>query len=67
MRKTLVLAALCCLSLQLAAETIPFADGRLTVTKVAKNAVRIQYAVGDNKSDLPDWLYVKHDEGSSPT
>jgi alpha-D-xyloside xylohydrolase len=34
----------------------------LTVRKVAWNAVRIQYAVGQVKDTLPDWLYVKHDE-----
>jgi len=29
---------------------------------VARNAVRIQYMEAEVKSDLPDWLYVKHDE-----
>ena len=33
---------------------------------VAKNAVRIQYSEGQKASDLPDWLYVKHDEVSKP-
>ena len=37
----------------------PFAEGRLTITPMTKNAVRIQYAQGDIKSDLPEWLYVK--------
>ena len=32
---------------------------------VARNAVRIQYVEGENKNDLPDWLYVKHDEVAS--
>ena len=34
------------------------------MSKVARNAVRIQYTEGVNSqlSDLPDWLYVKHDE-----
>ena len=36
----------------------------LTVRKVAWNAVRIQYAVGQVKDTLPDWLYVKHDEAA---
>ena len=41
----------------------PFGKGRLTVSKVARNAVRVQYTTGDiQASDLPDWLYVKHDE-----
>ena len=34
----------------------------LSVTYVAKNAVRVRYANKASKSDLPDWLYVKHDE-----
>ena len=43
----------------------PFGKGRLKVSKVARNAVRIQYTEADTKSDLPDWLYVKHDEVES--
>ena len=38
-----------------------FGDGQLTVKAVADNAVRIQYTEGNVKSDLPDWLYVKHE------
>ena len=38
-----------------------FGDGQMTVQAVADNAVRIQYTEGDVKSDLPDWLYVKHE------
>ena len=34
----------------------------LSVTYVAKNAVRVRYAKQAAKSDLPDWLYVSHDE-----
>ena len=49
-------------SLSLQAKTIPFGKGSLTVTTVAKNAVRIQYSEQPSSSDLPDWLYVKHDE-----
>ena len=31
------------------------------VQTVARNAIRIQYAkAGQQTSDLPDWLYVKH-------
>ena len=37
----------------------PFGEGRFTVTPMSRNAVRIQYAKGDIKSNLPDWLYVK--------
>ncbi len=47
------------------AKSYPFDKGQLRVTTVARNAVRIQYAVDDAKSDLPDWLYVKHDEVKS--
>ena len=53
------------LGLSAQAKTYPFGQGRLTVTTIARNAVRIQYAVDDAKSDLPDWLYVKHDEVKS--
>ena len=40
------------------------AEGQLTVKKVARNAVRIQYTDGQVKNDLPDWIYVKQDEVS---
>lgn len=43
----------------------PFGKGSLTVKPVARNAVRIQYSEGSAKSDLPDWLYVRHDEVTS--
>ena len=45
-----------------AATAVPFGRGQLTVTPVARNAVRVQYAETPAKSDLPDWLYVRHDE-----
>ena len=48
-------------SISITAQT-PFGKGSLMVKPVAKNAVRIQYSDGGTKSDLPDWLYVKHDE-----
>ena len=41
--------------------TASFAKGTLTVKTVAKNAVRIQYAEGED-NNLPDWVYVKHEE-----
>jgi len=37
-------------------------QAQLTVKKVARNAVRIQYQKGETTDTLPDWLYVKHDE-----
>ena len=40
----------------------PFGKGSLTVKPLAKNAVRIQYSEGEIKSDLPDWIYVRHEE-----
>ena len=45
----------------------PFGKGQLKVSKVARNAVRIQYTTDEaaTESDLPDWLYVKHDEVES--
>ena len=55
-----LLPALCVM-----ARTVPFGKGRLTVTTVARNAVRVQYAEGEVKNDLPDWIYVKHGEVSS--
>ena len=33
----------------------------LSLAYVAKNAVRVRYTNQTAKSDLPDWLYVKHD------
>ena len=39
----------------------PFGKGQLTIQTLAHNAVRVQYVEGgQQKSDLPDWLYVKH-------
>ena len=65
MKKVLwIFVALSC-GLAAQAATVKFGKGRLTVTTVARNAVRIQYAEGDAKSDLPDWIYVKHREVTS--
>ena len=36
--------------------------GMLTVKKVARNAVRIQYQESETPDTMPDWLYVKHEE-----
>ena len=54
--KRIILAALLGMSLSVQAE------GQLTVKKVARNAVRIQYTEGSVTNDLPDWIYVKQDE-----
>ena len=60
-----MLAFMLACGLNMQAMTKPFGNGRLTVTIVARNAVRIQYAEGEVKDDLPDWIYVKHDEVKS--
>jgi len=50
------------MAVSIMAQQMPFGKGRLTVTNVARNAVRIQYTEGEpQQSDLPDWLYVRHD------
>ena len=62
MRRTLLSTILLCACVCTLAQT-PFGHGLITVTKVARNAVRIQYTTAEAKaSDLPDWLYVKHGE-----
>lgn len=53
------LLVLCC-CLPIMAQQ-PFGRGQLTVKKVARNAVRIQYTESVAESGLPDWLYVRHD------
>ena len=62
MRKLLFAMTLCLGAITAQAESVPFGKGRLTVTPVARNAVRVQYAEGEVKDDLPDWLYVRHDQ-----
>ena len=52
----IILSMAFCLS---AAAQTPFSEGCLTVTPLSRNAVRIQYAKGDIKSELPEWIYVK--------
>ena len=41
-----------------------FGRGKMTIKKVARNAVRVIYSEQDGveKETLPDWIYVKHDE-----
>ena len=60
-----MLAIVLAFGLNIQAKTTPFGKGRLTVTVLTRNAVRIQYAEGEVKNDLPDWIYVKHDEVKS--
>ncbi|SFO69012.1 TIM-barrel domain-containing protein [Prevotella sp. tf2-5] len=40
----------------------PFGKGQVTVKKVARNAVRVQYTEKAVQDTLPDWLYVSHQE-----
>ena len=62
MKKTLLSTILLCAGIIVTAQT-PFGKGQLKVSKVARNAVRVQYTTDDAKANnLPDWLYVKHDE-----
>ena len=56
-----LIAILCMTTMGTQAGSFRFGKGQLTVTNVAQNAVRIQYAEQEVKSDLPDWLYVKHE------
>jgi alpha-D-xyloside xylohydrolase len=66
MRKLLIFGALVMGWLTAGAETVNFGKGKLTVKTVARNAVRIQFVEGTpQKSDLPDWIYVKDEEVKS--
>ncbi len=47
------------------ADTYRFGKGKLKVTNVANNAVRVQYVESEVTNDLPDWVYVRHDEVAS--
>ena len=62
MRSTLFAVLLSAGLSAVAATVVPFGKGQLTVTPVFRNAVRVQYSEASVKSDLPDWLYVRHDE-----
>ena len=64
MKRILTTTLTLCCAINLLAQQ-PFGSGKIKVTKVARNAVRIQYMEAEVKSDLPDWLYVKHDEVES--
>ena len=64
MKRILTTTLTLCCAISLLAQQ-PFGSGKIIVTKVARNAVRIQYMEAEVKSDLPDWLYVKHDEVES--
>ena len=60
-KRLLSIFCLLCAAMAMAA-----ANGKLTVKYVARNAVRIQYTEQQPTSDLPDWIYVKHEEVQNP-
>ena len=62
MKKRAIIICLLAVALGATAQT-RFGKGWVTVKKVARNAVRIQYSeTREVKDTLPDWVYVKHDE-----
>ena len=62
MKRTLLSTILLCACMSLMAQQ-PFGSGKIKITKVARNAIRVQYTTNEAKAnDLPDWLYVKHGE-----
>ena len=66
MKRSFSLICAWMLALSVVAETVTFGDGKLSVTRMAWNAVRIQYTDGGSAASslsvLPDWLYVSRDE-----
>ena len=62
MKRTLLSTILLYACMSLMAQQ-PFGSGKIKITKVARNAIRVQYTTDEAKAnDLPDWLYVKHGE-----
>ena len=63
MNRLLSFFLFCLFAGSLLADEYPFGKGVLTVNPVAHNAVRVRYTVGTAPaSDLPDWIYVRHDQ-----
>ena len=60
-KKGFVAVAFCLFAMGCWAQT-SLGKGQVKVQTVARNAVRVQYQTAEQQSDLPDWLYVKHDE-----
>ena len=56
MKKILSTIATICFVTTTFADTVPFGNGQLTVTTIARNAVRIQYQEGEVKQELPEWI-----------
>ena len=63
MRILSTISLFCCAIITLAQQ--PFSGGQLKVSNVAKNAIRVQFTKGEAKSDLPDWIYVKHENADN--
>ena len=62
MKKILLLMFSLLTFVQMGAMTKDFGKGKLTITPMARNAVRIQFSEdGHVQTNLPDWLYVKHE------
>lgn len=62
MKRSFLLSFLLLLADFAAAADYPFGRGSLSVLPVASNAVRLRYTEGAAvASDLPDWIYVRHD------
>ena len=61
---TLFLATMLAVCPASARRKVSFGDGRLTITNVAPNAVRIQYTPSKAlpSAGLPDWIYVSNTE-----
>jgi len=58
--RLLSIMAFCCCTIAVMGQQ-HFGKGQVTVQTIARNAVRVQYTEGTAaKSDLPDWIYVKH-------
>ena len=58
MKKILSTIAAICFMATTYADTVPFGNGQLSVTPIARNAVRIQYQEGEVKQELPEWIYL---------
>lgn len=63
MRILSTISLFCCAIITFAQQ--PFSGGQLKVSHVAKNAIRVQFTKGEAKSDLPDWIYVKHENAKN--
>ena len=60
MKKILSTIAAICFLTTAAADSVPFGNGQLSFTPIARNAVRIQYQEGEVKQELPEWIYVSN-------